>query len=62
MGIRRDGAETVPPEKRVPLSARQVIKGYRQAFGDQEHCAAGEGIMGAVEIGLSLALLLLLGH
>ena len=29
--------ETVPPEKRVPLSARQVIKGYRQAFGDREY-------------------------
>jgi DHA1 family bicyclomycin/chloramphenicol resistance-like MFS transporter len=29
--------ETVPPEKRVPLSAKQVIKGYRQAFGDHEY-------------------------
>lgn len=28
--------ETVPPEKRVPLSARNVVKGYRQAFGDHE--------------------------
>lgn len=28
--------ETVPVEKRVPLSARQVISGYKQAFGDIE--------------------------
>ena len=28
--------ETVPVEKRVPLSAKQVISGYKQAFGDME--------------------------
>ncbi|MEO8418187.1 MAG: multidrug effflux MFS transporter [Methylophilaceae bacterium] len=28
--------ETVPVEKRVPLSAHQVLKGYRQAFSDIE--------------------------
>ena len=28
--------ETVPIEKRVPLSLKQVIKGYAQAFGDIE--------------------------
>jgi len=28
--------ETVPPDKRVPLSARQVILGYRQIFSDRE--------------------------
>jgi len=28
--------ETVPAEKRVPLSIKQVIKGYRQAFNDRE--------------------------
>lgn len=29
--------ETVPAEKRMPLSARQVIAGYRKAFGDAEY-------------------------
>lgn len=29
--------ETVPVEKRVPLSARQVIKGYTQAFSDTHY-------------------------
>jgi DHA1 family bicyclomycin/chloramphenicol resistance-like MFS transporter len=28
--------ETVPPEKRVPLSARQVVTGYKQIFSDRE--------------------------
>ncbi len=28
--------ETMPIEKRVPLSVRQVIKGYKQAFSDRE--------------------------
>ena len=28
--------ETVPAGKRVPLSAKQVISGYKQAFGDME--------------------------
>jgi DHA1 family bicyclomycin/chloramphenicol resistance-like MFS transporter len=28
--------ETVPPEKRVALSTKQVISGYKQAFGDAE--------------------------
>jgi DHA1 family bicyclomycin/chloramphenicol resistance-like MFS transporter len=28
--------ETVPVEKRVPLSTKQVLNGYKQAFGDME--------------------------
>lgn len=28
--------ETVPPEKRMPLSAKQVLTGYKQIFGDTE--------------------------
>lgn len=28
--------ETMPPAKRVPLSARQVLKDYRQVFSDRE--------------------------
>lgn len=28
--------ETLPPDKRVPLSPGQVMKGYRQVFGDAE--------------------------
>lgn len=36
--------ETVPPEKRVPLSAGQVIKGYRQAFSDQEYLRLVTGV------------------
>lgn len=28
--------ETMPVEKRVPLSAKQIISGYRQTFSDQE--------------------------
>lgn len=36
--------ETISPEKRVPLSAKQVINGYRQAFGDNEYLKLVTGV------------------
>ena len=42
--------ETVPLTKRVPLSRKQVLAGYRQAFGDAEFnmlvCAVGANFAG----------------